>query len=277
MKAVPIGRFQIGPGQPLLLIAGPCVIEGERMVLSLCEQICRVAEKAGFPFVFKASYLKANRLSHRSFAGPGLTKGLAILRKAKKQFGVPILTDVHGVEEVKAVAEVADVIQIPALLSRQTALVQAAAKTKRVVNLKKGQFLAPEDMNYLAQKCAAVGNRSVLLTERGTSFGYHDLVVDMRSLVILRGLGYPVVYDATHSLQKPGGAGGASGGAREFLLPLARAAVACGVDGMYLEVHPYPEKALSDKTTQLPLAQLGKLLKEVRAVRAAWNSVSRSV
>jgi 2-dehydro-3-deoxyphosphooctonate aldolase (KDO 8-P synthase) len=221
--------------------------------------------------VFKTSYAKANRLSHRSYAGPGLKKGLAVLRKVKGRFGVPVLTDVHSVDEVGPVAEVAEVIQIPAFLSRQTALVQAAAKTKRVINLKKGQFLAPEDMKYLAEKCVAVGNRSVLLTERGTSFGYHDLVVDLRSLVTLRGLGYPVIYDATHSLQKPSGAGGASGGAREFLFPLTRAAVACGLDGLFVEVHPSPERALSDPATQLPLNYLKRLLEEVRAVREAVN------
>ncbi len=276
MNAVTIGTWRVGPGQPLFLIAGPCVIESEKMALATCEKILRASRKAGLPFVFKASYSKANRLSHRSYAGPGLKKGLAVLRKVKQRLAVPVLTDVHCVEEVEAVAEVADVIQIPAFLSRQTALVQAAARTKRVINIKKGQFLAPEDMRYLAQKCEAAGNRAVLLTERGTSFGYHDLVVDMRSLVTLRGLGYPVVFDATHSLQKPGGARGASGGSREFLLPLARAAVACGVDGLFVEVHPDPEKALSDRSTQLPLRQLEGLLEEVKAVRAAWSSLPQS-
>jgi len=269
MKAVPLGTFRIGQGQPLLLFAGPCVVEGERMALATCEEILRIAEKRGIPFVFKASYAKANRLSHRSYAGPGLKKGLAVLQKAKQRFGVPVLTDVHCVEEIRAVAEVADVIQIPAFLSRQTALVQAAAKTKRVINIKKGQFLAPEDMRYIAQKCEAVGNKAVLLTERGTSFGYHDLVVDMRSLCTLRELGYPVVFDATHSLQKPGGAQGASGGARNFLFPLTRAAVACGVDGLFVEVHPDPDRALSDSATQMPLKDLGRLLEEVLAVQEA--------
>lgn len=276
MSTVSIGTWRVGPGQPLFLIAGPCVIESERMVLTTGERILRIAEKAGIPFVLKASYIKANRLSHRSYAGPGLRKGLAILRKAKERLGVPVLTDVHGAEEVKPVAEVADVIQIPAFLSRQTALLQAAARTKRVINIKKGQFLAPEDMGYLVQKSEAVGNKKILVTERGTSFGYHDLVVDMRSLVTLRNLGYPVVFDATHSLQRPGGARGASGGSREFLFPLARAAVACGVDGLFVEVHPDPDQALSDSATQLPLARLRALLEEVMTLRQAVESLHGS-
>jgi 2-dehydro-3-deoxyphosphooctonate aldolase (KDO 8-P synthase) len=221
----------------------------------------------GLPYVFKASYAKANRSSPRSFAGLPLAESLAILDRVRSEIGVPVLTDVHGEAEVGPAAEVADALQIPAFLSRQTALLQAAAATGRAVNVKKGQFLAPDDMKNVVEKLTAAGATRILLTERGTTFGYHDLVVDMRGLVSMRESGWPVVYDATHSLQRPGGE--VSGGDRRFAFPLMRAAVACGVDGLFFETHPEPARALSDAATQLPLAEVEAFLDEARRVREA--------
>jgi 2-dehydro-3-deoxyphosphooctonate aldolase (KDO 8-P synthase) len=262
-ELVKINHIEIGKGCPLALIAGPCVIESEKIVLHTCEKIKEITAKVKIPFIFKSSYSKANRLSAESYSGPGMSKGLKILGKAKKELDVPILTDIHNPEEAEPVAEVANVIQIPAFLCRQTDLVLAAAKTGKAINIKKGQFMAPEDMGSIAKKIEFVGNHNILLTERGTFFGYHNLVVDMRSLVIMRSLGYPVVFDATHSLQLPGSGGGFSGGQPQFILPLARAAVACGCDALFIETHPDVKNALCDKDSMLPLEKLEELLIQV--------------
>jgi len=259
----------VGAGGPLLLIAGPCVIESARQCHTLASRLKAIAAQAGLPFVFKASFDKANRSSVDSYRGPGLERGLAILAEVKARHGVPILTDIHETHQAEPAAEVADVLQIPAFLCRQTDLIQAAARTGRVVNLKKGQFLAPEDMRHAVEKATAAGAKRILLTERGTAFGYHNLVVDLRSLAILRGLGWPVVFDATHSVQLPGAAGKASGGQREFVPLLARAAAAVGIDGLFLEAAVRPEAAKSDAANSLPVRELAKLLATVRRVRAA--------
>lgn len=255
----------------MVLIAGPCVIESEKLILSTAGKILKLCQKYGLPLIFKSSYKKANRTSLRSFTGLGMKKGLAILKKVKKELDVPVLTDVHGVEEVKPAAEAADILQIPAFLSRQTDLIVAAAKTGRAINLKKGQFLAPEDMRPAVEKAASTGNRKILLTERGSSFGYHNLVVDFRSLLIMREFGYPVVFDATHSVQLPGGNSRTSGGQPEFIIPLAKAAVAVGIDALFVETHPNPSKALSDADSQLPLSQLDSLLSQVAEISAFAN------
>jgi 2-dehydro-3-deoxyphosphooctonate aldolase (KDO 8-P synthase) len=262
-ESVKINNTEIGKGNALVLIAGPCVIESEKIVLHTCEKIKEITAKVKIPFIFKSSYSKANRLSAESYSGPGMSEGLRILEKAKKEFEVLILTDIHNSDEAEPVSEVADILQIPAFLCRQTDLVLAAAKTGKAVNLKKGQFMAPEDMGSIAKKIESVGNHNILLTERGTFFGYHNLVVDMRSLVILRNLGYPVVFDATHSLQLPGSSGGFSGGQPQFVLPLARAAVACGCDALFIETHPDVKNALCDKDSMLPLEKLEELLVQV--------------
>ena len=262
-----------GPSSPLLVIAGPCVIES----LELCREIATSAKATcdalGLPYVFKASFDKANRTSGGAFRGGGLDKGLEVLAAIKAEFGVPVLTDIHESWQVKPVSEVADVLQIPAFLCRQTDLLIAAGESGRVVNVKKGQFLAPWDMKNVVEKVTATGNQSLLLTERGVSFGYNTLVVDMRSLPTLRGFGYPVIFDATHSVQQPGGQGSSSGGQREFIPTLLRAAVAAGVDGLFLEVHPDPESALSDAATMLPLANLRSLLETAVAIDAIVKKV----
>ena len=263
MPSVRIDNIEIGKGSRLALISGPCVIESEKIVLQTCEKIKEMTSKLKIPFIFKSSYSKANRLNIKSYSGPGLSKGLGILKKVKKEFDVPILTDIHNPDEAEPVSEVADVLQIPAFLCRQTDLVLAAAKTGKAVNVKKGQFMAPEDMGSIAQKIESAGNHNVLLTERGTFFGYHNLVVDMRSLVIMRNSGYPVVFDATHSLQLPGSGGGVSGGQPQFILPTARAAVACGCDALFIEAHPDVKNALCDKGSMLPLDKLEELLTQV--------------
>ncbi len=262
-ESVKIDNIEIGKGSRLALIAGPCVIESERIVLQTCEKIKEITAKLKIPFIFKSSYSKANRLNVKSYSGPGMSKGLEILEKAKREFDVCILTDIHNPEQAEPVSEVANVLQIPAFLCRQTDLVLAAANTGRTVNVKKGQFMAPEDMGSIAQKIESAGNHNILLTERGTFFGYHNLVVDMRSLLIMRDLGYPVVFDATHSLQLPGSGGGLSGGQPQFILPLARAAVACGCDALFIETHPDVKNALCDKDSMLPLEKLGELLVQV--------------
>ena len=259
-REISIGTFRIGGHQPLVLIAGPCVIESEAHAIMMAERLAEIAAHAKMPLVFKASYDKANRSSEQSFRGPGLTEGLRILQKIKQRFGLPILTDIHEVSHAAAAAEVADVLQIPAFLSRQTDLLAAAGKTGRVVNLKKGQFLSPWEMANAVEKITNMGNDSVILSERGASFGYQNLVVDMRSFPILRKTGCPVVFDVTHSVQLPGGEGKSSGGQPEFIEPLARAGAAVGVDGIFLEVHENPAKALSDGTNALPLAELPALL-----------------
>jgi 2-dehydro-3-deoxyphosphooctonate aldolase (KDO 8-P synthase) len=266
-------RFQIGGvevgGPDLFLIAGPCVIESEKHALWLGREIAARARAAGLPYIFKASYDKANRSSGSSFRGPGLEHGLEILARVRQEVGAPVLTDIHSPAQAEPAAAAADVLQIPAFLSRQTDLLRAAAATGRAVNVKKGQFMAPWDMRGAAEKVRAEGNNRLLLTERGASFGYNNLVVDMRSLAILRGFGAPVVLDVTHSLQLPGAQGDRSGGQPEYIELLARAGVAAGADGVFLEVHEAPERALSDGANALHLDQLAPLLEQLRAVRAA--------
>lgn len=257
---VPVGSLTFGGGTPFVLIAGPCVIEDRDSALRHAEALRSLTARLHVPFIYKSSYDKANRSSHASFRGLGIEEGLNILAEVKRELGVPLLTDVHTPQEVTATAEVVDILQIPAFLCRQTDLLLAAGHSQRPVNIKKGQFLAPTDMEYVAQKVTSTGNRRILLTERGASFGYHNLVSDMRSLSILARCGYPVVYDATHSVQLPGGQGTMSGGQREFIPLLARAAVAVGVDGLFMEVHEEPERALSDSATVFPLARLESLL-----------------
>ena len=261
-----IGKIKLGVGAPLFLIAGPCVIESEGHALMMAEKLGAAAAELGVPYVFKASYDKANRSSVSSYRGPGLKNGLKILAKIKKKTGLPVLTDVHQASEVEAAAEVCDILQIPAFLSRQTDLLVAAGKSGRVVNIKKGQFLSPAEMGNAAEKVASTGNEKIILTERGNSFGYQNLVVDMRSFPIMRKFGYPVVFDVTHSVQLPGGEGKSSGGQPEFIEPLARAGVAAGVDGIFLEVHDNPGKALSDGSNALPLGQFRALMEKIVAL-----------
>jgi len=276
VSRVQIGGVAIGDG-PLLLIAGPCVIESEAHAVGIARAIRDIAARCGVPYVFKASYDKANRTSLGSFRGPGLAEGLRILRKVREDVNVPVLTDIHEPAHAAPVAAVADVLQIPAFLCRQTDLLVAAAQTGRAVNIKKGQFLAPSDMRHAAAKVAAAGNDRVILTERGTSFGYHNLVVDMRSLPMMRSLGYPVIYDVTHSLQLPGAGDGVTAGQAEFIEPLARAGVAAGVDGVFMEVHERPEEAKSDAQNALKLDLLESLLTRlirIHAIAAAATSVT---
>src|SRR5271156_1931184 len=261
---ISLGALRLGGGNPLFLIAGPCVIESEAHALGMAERIAKVAADAGVPYIFKASYDKANRSSIKAFRGPGLAEGLRILAKIKSDLRLPILTDIHDASQASPAAEVADILQIPAFLARQTDLLLAAAKTGRIINLKKAQFLSPWDMGNVAEKVASSGNQNIILTERGASFGYNNLVVDMRTFPVLQKFGYPVVYDVTHSVQLPGGQGDASGGQPEFIETLARAGVAAGVDGLFLETHDNPEAALSDGPNALPLAQLPQLLRRVK-------------
>lgn len=260
---VKAGSVQLGGNNPWVLIAGPCIIESEKMTLSVAEHLQKITKELQIPFIFKSSYDKANRTSLDSYRGPGFKKGLAALQKIKEKLGVPILVDVHQVSEVTEASQVADVLQIPAFLCRQTDLILAVAGTGKAVNIKKGQFLAPWDVANIVKKVESAGNDQILLTERGTSFGYNNLVADMRSLVIMKRTGYPVIFDATHSVQLPGGGGTHSGGQSEFVPILSRAAAAVGIDGLFLEVHPRPEKALSDGANMLPLEKLPELLKEV--------------
>jgi 2-dehydro-3-deoxyphosphooctonate aldolase (KDO 8-P synthase) len=273
MHPVAIGSITIGAGHPLALIGGPCAIEGESFMLDVASRLRDITAKAAVPFIFKSSYDKANRTSIYSYRGPGLQKGLEILQKIKDAVGVPVLSDVHAVEEVKPAAEVLDVLQIPAFLCRQTDLVVAAARTGKPVNVKKGQFLASWDTMNIVEKVRSVGNDQVLLTERGASFGYNNLVVDMRSLVVMRSFDVPVVFDATHSVQLPGGAGTTSSGQREFVPHLARAAVATGCDALFMEIHPDPDHAPSDGPNMLRLEDLPALLAQItqidRIVRGA--------
>jgi len=258
----------VGGGAPLLLIAGPCVIESESHALGLALALRDIAKRAGVQYVFKASFDKANRTSTRSFRGPGLDEGLRVLARVRDAAGVPILTDIHEPDQAAPAAAVADVLQIPAFLSRQTDLITAAARTGRVVNLKKGQFLAPDDMRHAIDKVLAAGNRQVIVTERGVSFGYHNLVVDMRAFPIMRRLGCPVVYDVTHSLQLPGGGDGVTAGQAEFIEPMASAGVAAGVDGVFLEVHERPSEAKSDAQNALQLDRLEPLLHRLTRLHA---------
>ncbi len=260
---ITIGKQRFGDGR-LFIIAGPCVVESAATTLEVAAALSKLSHKLNLPLIFKASYRKANRLSGTSFTGIGDDAALAILARVKSEFGVPVLTDIHETTEVAAVAAVCDVLQIPAFLCRQTELIVSAAKTGRAINIKKGQFLAAEDMQHIAQKAVEAGNNQVMLTERGTTFGYRDLVVDFRSLVKMRQSGHTVVFDATHSVQQPGGAGGSSGGSREFILPLTRAALAVGIDGLFFETHPDPARAKSDAATQLPLDHVEAYLTEVK-------------
>jgi 2-dehydro-3-deoxyphosphooctonate aldolase (KDO 8-P synthase) len=259
-----VGSLRLGGSNPLFLIAGPCVIESEAHARMMAEKVSRIAADAGVPYIFKASYDKANRSSIKAFRGPGLNEGLRILGKIKAELRVPILTDIHDASQAAPAAEVADFLQIPAFLARQTDLLLAAAKTGRVINIKKAQFLSPWDMGNVAEKVASSGNHNIILTERGASFGYNNLVVDMRTFPVLKKFGYPVVYDVTHSVQLPGGQDHASGGQPEFIEPLARAGVAAGIDGVFLETHDNPAAALSDGPNALPLAQLPQLLVRLR-------------
>jgi len=271
-RAVHIGPLVCGEGRPFVLIAGPCVVESRESALYHAETLRTLTNRLGIPFIYKSSYDKANRTSIDSFRGLGIDEGLAVLAEVKRATGVMVLTDVHSPEEVSLVAEVADVVQIPAFLCRQTDLLLAAGSSGRVVNIKKGQFLAPWDVSHAAAKVASTGNQRILLTERGATFGYNNLVSDFRSLPIMASTGYPVVYDATHSVQLPSGQGSISGGQREFIAPLARAAVAVGTDGLFMEVHREPERSLSDSATAFPLAQLESLLRVLQTLDAAVKS-----
>jgi 2-dehydro-3-deoxyphosphooctonate aldolase (KDO 8-P synthase) len=263
---IPISDFVIGQGCDLFLIAGPCVIESEKHAMHLAELIARVCSDLGVPYIFKASYDKANRTSVRSYRGPGLKKGLEILKKIKRTLKLPILTDVHEISHVAPAAEVCDVLQIPAFLCRQTDLLLAVGRARRAVNIKKGQFVAPWEIRNAVEKIRSTGNEKIIVTERGAMFGYNNLVVDMRSFPIMREMGYPVVFDVTHSVQIPAGAGNASGGQAQFIPHLARAGVAAGVDGLFLEVHDHPEKALSDGPNALHLKMLPRLLQTLVAI-----------
>ncbi|MCX5702522.1 MAG: 3-deoxy-8-phosphooctulonate synthase [Candidatus Omnitrophica bacterium] len=269
MTGIRVNNISIGNNNPLVLIAGPCVIESEKSCLETAERLKELAEKLGVPFIFKASFDKANRLSIDSYRGPGLKKGLEILSKVKEKVKVPLLSDIHCENDIAEAAKVLDIIQIPAFLCRQTDIVVNAAKTGKVINIKKGQFLAPWDVLPIIKKVESAGNRKILLTERGFCFGYNNLVTDFRSLAVMRQFGYPVVYDATHSVQLPGGKGSSSGGQREFVGALSRAAVAFGCDGLFLEVHPEPDKALSDGPNMIDFKELERLLKQVKKIEAA--------
>jgi 2-dehydro-3-deoxyphosphooctonate aldolase (KDO 8-P synthase) len=265
VKSFSVGSATFGDGR-LTIIAGPCVIESQQHATMMARECLQRAQAAGLDFVFKSSFDKANRSSIHSYRGLGMEAGLEVLQEIKNEFGIPVLTDVHDVAQVERVAEVADVLQIPAFLCRQTDLIVAAAKSGRAVNVKKGQFLAPQDARNIVDKVREAGGEKLLLTERGASFGYNNLVVDMRSLPIMRGFGVPVVFDVTHSLQLPGGLGHATGGQAEYIEPLARAGVACGVDAVFMEVHDCPEKALSDGPNALPLGRLESLLFMIRDI-----------
>jgi 2-dehydro-3-deoxyphosphooctonate aldolase (KDO 8-P synthase) len=259
-------NFKVGIDQPLFLIAGPCVVESEAMAMDTAGRLKEITGKLGIPFIYKSSYDKANRTSHVSYRGPGIDKGLEILAKVKKTIGVPVLTDVHEDSPIQEVASVVDVLQTPAFLCRQTNFIQNVAKQGKPVNIKKGQFLAPWDMNNVVEKAKATGNEQIMVCERGTSFGYNYLVSDMRALVVMRDTGCPVVFDATHSVQMPGGQGSKSGGQREFVPTLARAAVAVGISGIFMETHPDPDKALSDGPNSWPLDKMPELLETLKEI-----------
>ena len=268
-RVVEVRHLRLGGHGPLFVIAGPCVVENEALCLTVAERVQQMTSKLGLPYIFKSSYDKANRTSIASFRGLGLDEGLRVLERVRDTIGVPVLSDVHSVEDIRAAADVLDVLQIPAFLCRQTDLLLAAGQTGKTVNVKKGQFLAPGDMRHAVEKIASTGNHKILLTERGASFGYNNLVSDFRSLPIMRQWGYPVVFDATHSVQLPGAGGHASTGQREFVAPLARAAVAVGCDGLFMEVHPDPDHAPSDGPNMLPLDGLENLLRQLVRIREA--------
>jgi 2-dehydro-3-deoxyphosphooctonate aldolase (KDO 8-P synthase) len=272
-KAVTIGPITVGANAPLMVAAGPCVIESRELIHHVAGRLKEITSQLGLPFVFKASYDKANRTSIRSFRGPRADEGLAMLAELKAEHGVPIISDVHRLSEVEPAAKVLDIIQVPAFLSRQTDLITAVAETGKTINVKKGQFLSPWDVANIIEKIVAAGNENILITERGASFGYNNLVVDMRALPIIRGFGYPVLFDATHSVQLPGGAGSSSGGDRRFIGPLARAAVAAGVDGVFMEVHPEPEKALCDGPNSMHLNDVPEFLQTLKDIDALVKPV----
>lgn len=266
MHEVKIGNYKVGNGNPLILLAGPCVLESFERSLYIGKGILEITQRLGIPYVFKASFDKANRSSYNGYRGPGIKEGLEWLAEIKKELNVPIVTDIHNEEQIEEVAKVVDILQIPAFLSRQTDLLYKAAKSGRVVNVKKGQFLAPKDMHNVVKKLEEAGSNSIMLTERGASFGYNNLVVDMRSFPIMREAGYPVIFDATHSVQLPGGAGTSSAGNREYVEYLARAAAGCGVDGFFMEVHDNPKEALCDGPNMVYLDKLEDLLKDLLAI-----------
>ena len=268
MKAVQVGNRQIGGDGRLFVMAGPCVIEDPERVLRIDREMKAICGRLGLPYIFKASFDKANRSSWKSFRGPGLTEGLKILKAVKEELQVPVVSDIHEASQAEPAAEVLDILQIPAFLCRQTDLLQAAARTGKCINVKKGQFMAPSDMKNVAEKISHEGNENIILTERGVSLGYHNLVVDMRSFPIMREFGYPVVFDATHSVQLPGGAGTHSSGQRQFIGNLARAAAGSGIDGVFMEVHDNPEEALCDGPNMLYLTQVEGLLRDMVAIKA---------
>lgn len=265
-KEIQIAHIKLGGNNPLFIIAGPCVIESEDIVFSVAKRLKEICSNIGLPLLFKSSYDKANRTSISSFRGPGMEKGLRVLSDLRSRFDIPVISDVHSVEEVKIASEVLDAIQIPAFLCRQTDIILAASKTMKPVNIKKGQFLAPWDVRNILDKFISTGNRDVFITERGTSFGYNNLVVDFRGIPVMRSFGYPVIFDVTHSLQLPGGMGKSSGGQKEFAEPLARAAAAVHIDGLFMEVHPEPDRALCDGPNMIKLDELENLLKTVKAI-----------
>ena len=268
MKQVQAGSLHVGGDGKLFVMTGPCVIEDPDRILKIGQEMKAICGRLGLPYIFKASFDKANRSSWKSFRGPGLKRGLEILRDVKKELQVPVVSDIHDVSQVAPAAEVLDVLQIPAFLCRQTDLLQEAAKTKKCINVKKGQFMAPEDMKNVAEKISHEGNENIILTERGVSLGYHNLVVDMRAFPIMRSFGYPVVFDATHSVQLPSGAGTSSSGQRQFIGNLARAAAGSGIDGVFMEVHDNPEEALCDGPNMLYLSQVEAVLRDMAAIKA---------
>jgi len=273
LNSTPAGSILIGSGAPLLLMAGPCALESSELAREIALEMKAITARLGISYVFKASFDKANRTSLNSFRGPGAKQGLRILGRLREEVGVPVVSDIHEPAQAELAADCLDILQIPAFLCRQTDLLVAAAKTAKVVNVKKGQMVSPWDMEHAVNKLRGAGSERILLTERGASFGYNNLVVDMRSLPVMRSFGCPVIFDATHSVQLPGGAGGSSGGQRQFIPALARAAMAVGIDGLFLEVHPDPDKALCDGPNSLPLAEVESLLKQLLAVRQAVAGV----
>ena len=275
MKQINIGDFIIGDNVKFVLIAGPCVLENEAVAMDIVRYLQKLTAKLKIPFIFKASYDKANRTSIKSYRGPGAKKGLAMLKRIKDKLGIPLLSDVHRFEEIDAAAKILDVVQVPAFLCRQTDFITEIAKKARVINIKKGQFLAPWDVANIIEKAKAAGNENIMITERGTSFGYNNLVFDVRSLPIIRDMGYPVIFDATHAVQLPGGEGTASGGQRDMVKYLARAAVAAGVDGIFLEVHRDPQKALCDGANSLYLSELEELLTMLKQIDSLVKTPAR--
>lgn len=271
---IELKNIKIGSNNPFVLIAGPCVVESKEIIFHTAEEIKRICGVLNIPFIFKSSFKKANRTNLKSFIGLGDEEAIKLLAQVRKDFDLPVLTDIHKESDIELVSEAVDIIQIPAFLCRQTDLLLAAGESGKVVNIKKGQFLAPEDIKHAAEKVASTGNKKILLTERGTTFGYHNLVVDMRSLVIMKELGYPVVMDATHSVQLPS-KDNVSGGEPRFIKPLAKAATAIGIDALFLEVHPEPSKALSDAASQLPLNQLESLLIQIKAIDSLTKSFNQ--